>query len=214
MVSRFFYEDTLFLLFRQKSSFIFVIIFSILKQKCMDVTSLVTGVCYTALRNDVVKGGELWMQSRLCGNEYRTTIVCVDSYENSVPKGRFYNPYLPEGTSFSSLTHFLKSMEDTLDHMQLPQSFTAVRAFASPPEQKTGGPPSPEVQEGRLANLRGADPLPPECQLARLRCLAGGRSGTELPQRAGVNPADGQRNHRNRATLGRNGPPFLPPSPG
>lgn len=93
------------------------------------------------------------MQSRICGNEYRTTIVCVDSYENSVPKGRFYNPYLPEGTSFSSLTQFLKSMEDTLDHMQLPQSFTAVRAFASPPEQKAGGPPSPEVQEGRLATF-------------------------------------------------------------
>ena len=101
----------------------------------------------------MAKGGELWMQSRICGNEYRTTVVCIDSYDNAVPEGRFYNPYLPQGKSFDSLTQFLKSMEDTLDQMQLPQSFTAVRAFAPPPEHKAGGPPSPEVQEGRLATF-------------------------------------------------------------
>ena len=93
------------------------------------------------------------MQSRICGNEYRTTVVCIDCYENDVPQGRFYNPYLPQGKSFNSLTQFLKYMEDTLDEMQLPQSFTAVRAFAPPPEQKSGGPPAPEVQEGRLATF-------------------------------------------------------------
>ena len=36
------------------------------------------------------------MQGRIRNNEYRTTIVCIDSYENSVPSGRFFNPYNEE----------------------------------------------------------------------------------------------------------------------
>lgn len=93
------------------------------------------------------------MQSRFRGNEYRTTVVCVDRYESSVPQGRFYNPCQPEGRSFSSLVQFLSGMEDALDSMQLPRSFTAARAFAPPLEQKVGSPPPPEVREGRLATF-------------------------------------------------------------
>ena len=93
------------------------------------------------------------MQSRLCGNEYRTTIVCVDSYENGELRGRYYNPYLPRGKRFSSLVEFLRSMEDTLDAMHLPQSFTAVRFFAQPPEQQFGDPPTSEVREGKEATF-------------------------------------------------------------
>lgn len=93
------------------------------------------------------------MQSRICGNEYRTTVVCVDCYENSQLKGRFYNPYEPRGKSFSSLIEFLKAMEDALDKMQLPQSFTAVRSFGRSSEQRSGGPPSAEGKEGRLATF-------------------------------------------------------------
>ena len=37
------------------------------------------------------------MQHRIRGNEYRTTVVCVDSYEKGVLAGRFYNPYLETG---------------------------------------------------------------------------------------------------------------------
>ena len=93
------------------------------------------------------------MQSRICGNEYRTTVVCIDSYENNEPRGRYYNPYLPQGKNFSSLVEFLKSMEDTLDTMQLPQSFTAARSFTRPPEYRSGDPPAAEAKEGRLATF-------------------------------------------------------------
>lgn len=93
------------------------------------------------------------MQSRICGNEYRTTVVCVDCYDNSELRGRFYNPYQPQGKSFASLMEFLKAMEDALDEMQLPQSFTAVRSFGRPLEQRSGGPPSAEGKEGRLATF-------------------------------------------------------------
>lgn len=72
------------------------------------------------------------MQERPRGNEYRTTIVCIDTYESGVPTGRFYNPACPEGKSFRSLSQFLTQMEDMLDAMQLPQSFTALRSFTAP----------------------------------------------------------------------------------
>ena len=93
------------------------------------------------------------MQNRICGNEYRTTVVCVDSYENGVLTGRFYNPYLKHGATFQSLTQFLLKMEQTLDTMNLPQSFTAVRAFAPPPPPSAASPPTPAQQEGALATF-------------------------------------------------------------
>lgn len=71
------------------------------------------------------------MQERIRGNEYRTTLVCIDTYKDGVPVGRFYNPYLSEGESFCSLTDFLLKMERTLDDMKFPQSFTAARNFTA-----------------------------------------------------------------------------------
>lgn len=93
------------------------------------------------------------MQSRIRGNEYRTTIVCIDGYENGVPVGRFYNPYLDAGQSFLSLTQFLFKMEQTLDTMNLPQSFTVTRAFAPPPQRTQENEPAPDVQKGALATF-------------------------------------------------------------
>ncbi len=92
------------------------------------------------------------MKSRIRGNEYRTTIVCVDSYQNGVPAGRFYNPYYPDGEAFYGLVRFLVRMEDTLDAMDFPQSFTAVRAFMSTPTD-VGAPPEEAVREGKLATF-------------------------------------------------------------
>lgn len=77
------------------------------------------------------------MAQRLRGNEYRTTVVCVDSYDNQVPVGRFYNPGLEAEVPFHSLSQLLVRIEDLLDEMQFPQSFTLSRAFsASGPESR------------------------------------------------------------------------------
>ena len=81
------------------------------------------------------------MQNRAWGNEYRMTLVCVDDYQDSILRGRLYNPYFSTGSSFQSLMEFLRRMEELLDEMQFPQSFTA----ASPPVQ--------EVQEGKCATF-------------------------------------------------------------
>lgn len=93
------------------------------------------------------------MQGRVRGNEYRTTVVCVDSCESGVLAGRLYNPYLGEGVRFQSLMEFLLEMEDLLDRMQFPQSFTAARSFSSPPRQTAAGPPDENLQEGKAATF-------------------------------------------------------------
>ena len=92
------------------------------------------------------------MTKKAWGNEYRTTTVCIDSYENSVPKGRFYNRYLPEGKTFQSVTQFLLKMEQTLDDMDFPKAYTTTRTFASPVEYETG-PPGPEFRMGDEATF-------------------------------------------------------------
>jgi hypothetical protein len=69
------------------------------------------------------------MRQKVSGNIYRTTVVCVDSYEKAVLAGRFYNPYLPAGMKFESTIELLGEMEQMLNQMQLPRSFTAERAF-------------------------------------------------------------------------------------
>ena len=99
------------------------------------------------------EGGDPRMQNRIRGNEYRTTIVCVDSYHNGILQGRFYNPYLESGEGFQSLSQFLIKMEQTLDTMNLPQSFTAIRTFASPPDRPPGNTPASEIREGALATF-------------------------------------------------------------
>lgn len=90
--------------------------------------------------------------SRLRGNEYRTTVICIDSYDKGVPTGRFYNPAKEGGTSFESLSQLLVGMEDLLDEYQLPQSFTAVRSFAAPPSRPGSGAEALK-QEGKLATF-------------------------------------------------------------
>jgi hypothetical protein len=93
------------------------------------------------------------MQNRAWGNEYRMTLVCVDDYQDSILRGRLYNPYFSTGNTFRSLMEFFRTMEELLDGMQFPQSFTAARTFADSPQMKAVSPPGQEVQEGRCATF-------------------------------------------------------------
>lgn len=72
------------------------------------------------------------VQARPKGNEYRSTWVCVDSYQDGILVGRFYNPSCEEGVSFRSLSQFLVKMEDMLNDMNFPQSFMLTRSFSAP----------------------------------------------------------------------------------
>lgn len=73
-------------------------------------------------------------------SDYRRTLVCVDSYDQGVLKGRFYNAYW-DTESFDSLTQFLIKMETLMEDIQMPQSYTVTRAFSPmilPPENSPG----------------------------------------------------------------------------
>lgn len=77
---------------------------------------------------------------KIWGEEYRTTFVCVDSYEDGVLKGRFYNPYTGNGRSFESLMDFLLKAEQMLDEMEFPKAFAITRTFTTPPKRPDFAP--------------------------------------------------------------------------
>ena len=88
------------------------------------------------------------MQGRVYGNEYSATVVCIDTYHRGELSGRFYNPYLPQGMEFASLLEFFRKMEELLDQMNFPQSFTVTRSFGRPPP-RVEKPPNLAAREGR-----------------------------------------------------------------
>lgn len=92
------------------------------------------------------------MTTRAWGAEYRTITVCIDSYQNGVPVGRFYNLYLKDGYRFLSTTQFLIEMERALDTMDFPKAFTTTRTFAPPPVH-INGPPEEQPRQGEKATF-------------------------------------------------------------
>lgn len=93
------------------------------------------------------------MKTRAWGEEYRTTTVCIDSYEEGVMTGRFYNRYLDSGKPFNSLTQFLMEMEQTLDRMDFPKAFTTTRTFAPPPPGIDSGQTDQTLKTGAAATF-------------------------------------------------------------
>jgi len=93
------------------------------------------------------------MQTRKWENEYRTTVVCIDRYENRVPVGRFYNQYCPEGVRFQGVIELLRGMEDMLDQMRFPQPFSRVRSFGEALNLDREIPDGSYSHEGELATF-------------------------------------------------------------
>ena len=93
------------------------------------------------------------MQARMWANEYRTTVVCIDRYDKRVPEGRFYNPHCPEGVRFYGVMDLLAKLEQMLNQMRFPATFSMVRTFADVPvmEAETAG--GTESHEGEVATL-------------------------------------------------------------
>ena len=76
------------------------------------------------------------MLQQVWAGENRRITVCVDSYEDGIMKGRFYNAW-QEMEHFESLVQFLSSVEKILENQQTPQSYTSLRRFSEllPEEQ-------------------------------------------------------------------------------
>lgn len=93
------------------------------------------------------------MQNRIRSDPYRTTLVCIDSAQEGLLTGRVYHPYLPSGAEFKNLMQFLLVMEDLLDKLQFPQSFTAHRSFRMQPEPAPPLPSENEPHTGKIATF-------------------------------------------------------------
>lgn len=89
---------------------------------------------------------QVWKDNR------RKTIVCLDSYDDGVPKGRIYLPY-QEMQPFESLSQFLVKMEMLLDDMQMPQSSTVARAFCPVRESFDGAAAPLYIRRGSKATF-------------------------------------------------------------
>lgn len=70
---------------------------------------------------------------RITADEYRNTIICIDSAKNGILQGTIRNPYLAGAISFVSVMQLLTEMENLLDSMQLPQAVHIKREFSPEP---------------------------------------------------------------------------------
>lgn len=93
------------------------------------------------------------MREKQWGNEYRTTVICVDSFDQGLLSGRLCNPALREGEDFSGVMELLRKMEALLNGMEFPQSYTARRSFQPPEGWAAGSSAAGHVRRGRLATF-------------------------------------------------------------
>lgn len=92
------------------------------------------------------------MIERMWGHESRKTLVCVDSYNDGILKGRFYNGW-QEADSFESLSQFLNKMEFLLDELHMPQAYTEKRTFPHPVEPLESRTPPSRISRGTKATF-------------------------------------------------------------
>jgi len=93
------------------------------------------------------------MKPQIYENVFRTTIVCIDDYDNKIPQGKIYNAYYEGGVSFCGVIDFLSNMEAMLEEMNYPQSFSSRRSFGSSAVKKTPDLSPDAVQEGKYATF-------------------------------------------------------------
>ena len=93
------------------------------------------------------------VQFRSWEHERRGTMLCIDSYENSVPVGRFYNLHCPDGIAFHGVIDLIKKMEAVLEEMKFPQPFSKIRTFANTPVLDANPPTVPLHKLGAVATF-------------------------------------------------------------
>ena len=92
------------------------------------------------------------MLQRVRACENRRLTVCVDSYENGVLQGRFYNA-IQEMECFESLMQFLHGVEMALENQQMPQSFTTLRKFSDLLPRGDATVASGSIRKGKIATF-------------------------------------------------------------
>ena len=88
---------------------------------------------------------------KVWGNEYRTTIICVDSFNDGAISGRICTRI--NGTEvFHGVMQLLLRIDTLLDEMNLPQSFEAKREFG-PVNHPHAAPMDAENRQGCTATF-------------------------------------------------------------
>ena len=72
----------------------------------------------------------------MCEELYKTSVICVDGYENSILTGRIVNLYLGMDIPFRSTMEFIKGTEALMQELKYPQPFSEKRAFNPDTDQK------------------------------------------------------------------------------
>ena len=87
-------------------------------------------------------------------NQYRDTLVCIDSWDSGVCTGRLIHRELPGPVGFRGVMQFLLEMERLLDDMQFPEPFAKTRSFTQ--GTPLTGVSAQDTQKGHVAtfNLR------------------------------------------------------------
>ena len=94
------------------------------------------------------------MQNRVQANEYRNTLVCIDSYVDGVLDGRLYHPQLHSGEQFHSAIQFLQKMERLLDATKFPRRSAPPGPSAETPREGAA------QQPGQAQKRESWPPLP------------------------------------------------------
>jgi len=92
------------------------------------------------------------MLQTVWAGENRKMTVCLDSYEDSVMKGRILNAY-QEAIPFESLVQFLLEVETILEDQQIPQSYTTLRRFSDLLPMNEGTGDSGYIRKGARATF-------------------------------------------------------------
>jgi hypothetical protein len=70
------------------------------------------------------------MKTQIYCDPARAYIICVDSYENKILRGRIHNILLDSSVPFTGAVDMLLKMESLLDQSKLVQSYSVKRAFS------------------------------------------------------------------------------------
>jgi len=62
----------------------------------------------------------------------RTLLLCIDSCDGGIPRGRFCTAGREEYQSFYGLTQLFTLIEQKLNEINYPQAFSALRTFSPP----------------------------------------------------------------------------------
>ena len=84
------------------------------------------------------------MKTQIYCDPARAYVICVDSYEDKILRGRIHNILLDSSVPFTGAVDMLIKMESLLDQAKLVQSYSVKRAFSPNklPETAADGRPA------------------------------------------------------------------------